>query len=200
MKNGNHNTSALMPTAFLTESGGDRRGGPLDVVGDDIWIKISSEDTAGAFTVFEGRTQPLGGPPLHLHREQDEWWYILEGEFLFEVDGQRIHAGPGDTVFAPRGTRHTFQNAGSAPGRTLTTVVPGGLDVFFAELSTVAPRGAAPDPAKLVPVFEKHGLELLGPPLATSWRKKESLSPFFCAVAGDGSCKVVHASIRRSPA
>lgn len=68
--------------------------------------------------------------------------------------------------FAPRGSVHTFQNVGATPGRIVTTVVPGGLDVFFEELATVQPRGSAPDPAKILPIFEKHGLELLGPPLA----------------------------------
>lgn len=116
--------------------------------------------------MFEGSTQPLQGPPLHLHRDQDEWWYILEGEYRFEVDGQEIYARAGDIVFAPRGSRHTFQNIGATAGRTVTTVVPGGIDTFFEELETAAPRGTVPDPAKIVSIFDKHGLELLGPPLA----------------------------------
>jgi mannose-6-phosphate isomerase-like protein (cupin superfamily) len=150
--------------AFIMERGDGR---PIHVVGDEVTIKISSRDTGGAFTVFEGRTRPLHGPPLHLHRDQDEWWYILEGEYRFQVDGQEIHAGAGATVFAPRGSRHTFQNIGATPGRMVTTVVPGGLDLFFEELETVVPRGTVPDPAKMVPIFEKHNLELLGPPLAS---------------------------------
>lgn len=149
--------------AFVVERGDGR---PIHVVGGDVTIKISSRDTGGAFAVFEGRTPPLQGPPLHLHRDQDEWWYIVEGEYRFEVDGREIYAGAGDTVFAPRGSRHTFQNIGTAPGRMLATVVPGGVDVFFEELETAAPRGAVPDPTKMLPIFEKHGQELLGPPLA----------------------------------
>ena len=148
--------------AFMVEAGDGRR---IHVIGNDVTVKISSRDTGGAYAVFEGITLPQNGPPLHMHREQDEWWYILEGEFRFQVDGEEIYAGPGATVFAPRGSRHTFQNIGHEPGRTLTTVVPGGLDLFFEELETVAPRGAVFDPAKMVPLFEKHGMELLGPPL-----------------------------------
>ena len=147
---------------FIVEHGDGR---PIHVVGDEVTIKISSSDTDGAFAVFEGRTRPLHGPPLHLHRDQDEWWYIIEGEYRFEVDGEEIYAGAGATVFAPRGSRHTFQNIGTTPGRTVTTVVPGGLDIFFEEIETVAPRGTVPDAAQMVPIFEKHGLELLGPPL-----------------------------------
>ena len=153
-------------TAFIVEPGGDRTHGRLYIFGDDVWVKISSRDTNGAFAVVEDRTKPLQGPPLHLHYVQDEWFYVLEGHYLFEVDGHQIHAEPGATIFAPRGTRHTFQNIGSTPGRMIITVAPGGLDVFFEELSAAAPPGTIPDPAKLAPLFQKYGLELLGPPLS----------------------------------
>jgi mannose-6-phosphate isomerase-like protein (cupin superfamily) len=148
--------------AFTVACGNGR---PIHVLGNDAIIKISSRDTGGAFTVFEGQTQPLAGPPLHRHCNQDEWWYILEGEYKFEVDGREIYAGAGATVFAPRGSRHTFQNIGTTPGRTLTTVIPGGIDLFFEELEAVAPRGAIPDPAKIMPIFKKYDQELLGPPI-----------------------------------
>jgi mannose-6-phosphate isomerase-like protein (cupin superfamily) len=150
--------------AFKVEPGSGR---PIHVLDNEVIIKIPSRHTGGAFTVFEGRTEPLAGPPLHAHRDQDEWWYILEGEFKFEVDGQEIYAAAGATVFAPRGSRHTFQNIGGTPGRTLTTVVPGGVDLFFEELEAGAPRGTAPDPVKLLPILKKYGQELLGPPLAS---------------------------------
>jgi mannose-6-phosphate isomerase-like protein (cupin superfamily) len=141
--------------AFSVEAGGDRIGGKLFIVGDYVWVKISSRDTNGAFAVLESYSPPLAGPPMHLHHNQDEWFYILEGQYLFEVDGRRFEAGPGATVFAPRETRHTFQNIGSTPGRAVVTVVPGGLDIFFEELSAAVPPGAVPDPAKLVPLFQK---------------------------------------------
>ena len=153
-----------MPSpAFIMEP---RDGKAIHVVGDEVIVKVSSHDTDGAFAVFEGRTQPHHGPPLHLHRDEDEVWRVLEGEYLFEVDGEEIYAGPGATVYAPRGTRHTFQNIGRTPGRLVTTVVPGGLDLFFEELEGIAPRGSSLEPAKAVPLFEKYGLELHGPPLA----------------------------------
>jgi len=147
----------------LVSAPGDGR--QVHVLGSDLTIRISSRDTNGAFAVFEGRTPPLEGPPLHIHRDHDEWWYIVEGEYRFEVDGDEIYASAGATVFAPRGSRHTFQNVGSEAGWTIGTVVPGGLDLFFEDLEKAVPRGAVPDPAKLLPILEKHGQELLGPPL-----------------------------------
>jgi len=137
----------------------------IHVLGGEVTIRLSSEETNGAFTVFEGTTPPLQGPPLHRHPDQDEWWHIVEGDFRFVVDERQIEARAGDIVFAPRGSRHTFQNIGNAPGRTITTVIPGGIDLFFQDLESAAPRGTSPDPAKLIPVFERHHLELLGPPL-----------------------------------
>jgi mannose-6-phosphate isomerase-like protein (cupin superfamily) len=146
--------------ALLVKRGDGRL---IHVLGNDIRVKISSRDTGGAFAVFEAQTQPFHGPPLHLHRDQDEWWYILEGEYRFEVDGQEIYARAGASVFAPRGSRHTFQNIGTATGQIVTTVVPGGIDIFFEELEMAVPRGAVPDAAKMIPIFKKHGFELLGP-------------------------------------
>jgi mannose-6-phosphate isomerase-like protein (cupin superfamily) len=140
-------------------------GRAINVIGDEVTVKVSSRDTGGAFAVFEGQTRPHHGPPLHCHFEQDETWYILEGTFRFVVDGREVRAGAGDTVFAPRGTPHTFQNIGEAPGRIVTTVVPGGLDLFFEELEEIVPRGSAPDPEKMMPLFEKYKMALLGPPL-----------------------------------
>jgi mannose-6-phosphate isomerase-like protein (cupin superfamily) len=159
-------TSAASRVAFVVTSGGDRLNGALQVFGDEVRVKISSRDTGGAFTVIEEVTQPMGGPPLHVHHEQDEWFHILEGEYLFEVDGSQMHAGPGDIVFAPRGSRHTFEVIGSSAGRSMITVVPGGLDLFFEEVLAVCPPGSAPDVQKILPLFGKYRMELLGPPLA----------------------------------
>jgi quercetin dioxygenase-like cupin family protein len=148
---------------FVVEAG---HGHPIHVLGNEVIVKVSTRDTGGAFTVFEGRTAPLEGPPLHRHPDHDETWFILEGEYKFEVNGREIHAQAGDTVFSPRGSVHTFQNIGSGPGRVLTTVVPGGLDLFFEELEVVAPRGAEPDMPKMLMLAERHNQQYLGPPLA----------------------------------
>src|SRR3954447_13538530 len=152
--------------AFVAHPGEGRLTETLDVFGHSMTVKISSRDTGGAFAVIEDITPPLSGPPLHIHHEQDEWWHVLEGNYRFEVDGREIVAGPGAHVYAPRGTRHAFQNLGMEPARMIVTVVPGGLDLFFEEINASAVPGLEPDPAKLAPIFERHGLPLAGPPLA----------------------------------
>ncbi|MEO8368337.1 MAG: cupin domain-containing protein [Candidatus Solibacter sp.] len=150
-------------TAALMTANGEGR--PVHVLGSELMIRVSSRDTHGAFAVFESCIAPLEGPPLHRHPNQDESFYILEGEFRFEVDGQEFHASAGASVVAPRGSSHTFQNVGQERGRMITTVVPGGLDLFFEDVEAVSPRGVAPDLARLLPVLKKHGQEMLGPPL-----------------------------------
>ena len=152
--------------ALLVKAGADRHAEPLSVFGAQLFVKIATRDTDGAFAVLEGLTPPFSGPPLHCHRSQDEWWHVLEGQFRFEVDGESILAGPGDTVYAPRGSRHTFQNITAETGRTLVTVVPGGLDEFFRDTKELAAPGVKPDPAAFMPIFEKYDYELLGPPIA----------------------------------
>jgi hypothetical protein len=75
--------------AFMLERGDGRR---IHVLGDEVTIKISSRDTGGAFAVLEGRTRPLHGPPLHLHRDQDESWYVVEPAANMEVGPLRQNA------------------------------------------------------------------------------------------------------------
>src|SRR4051812_33273881 len=84
---------------------GSGQARPVHVLGADVTIKISSRDTDGAFCVFEAHTPPLEGPPLHRHPDHDEWWYIVEGQYRFEIDDQEVYASAGATVFAPRGSR-----------------------------------------------------------------------------------------------
>jgi mannose-6-phosphate isomerase-like protein (cupin superfamily) len=151
--------------AFKVDPGEGRVAEPLRIFGAELTVKISSRDSGGAFAVVEGVTPPLSGPPMHIHLEQDEWWHVVEGNFKFVVDEQEILAGPGSVVYAPRGSRHTFQNIGEEPGITLATTVPGGFDLFFEEIAAAAVPGARPDPAKLAPIFERHRMVLAGPPL-----------------------------------
>jgi quercetin dioxygenase-like cupin family protein len=145
---------------------GETRGAePLYILGETMLVKLSSADTDGSYAIMENVTPPQGGPPLHRHGREDESFYVIEGEFLFEVDGKQMRASTGCTVFAPKGTVHTFQNIGEKDGRLLVIVQPAGLDLFFEELSGAMRGIAQPEMSKIVPIAHKYGLELLGPPL-----------------------------------
>jgi quercetin dioxygenase-like cupin family protein len=155
-----------MQNAFVLRPGQSRNGRTLNIFGDLINVLLAGRDTSGGYSVMLDRTEPNCGPPLHRHNREDEFFQILDGQFRFEVDGQMIDAGPGSSVYAARGTAHTFQNVGSTVGRMLVITQPAGLDSFFEDLAAATSGQTQPDPSVVVPVFEKHGLELLGPPLA----------------------------------
>lgn len=139
-------------------------GARLNIFGDIAVIKLSGDDTGGVYAAWETFTDPGMGPPMHRHTREDESFYVLEGEHEFSVDGERIKAGPGTFVYAPRGTAHTFRNLSSRPSRMLVAVQPAGLEKFFAEVNALPP--GPPDMSKVLPLFEKYGLEFLGPPLS----------------------------------
>jgi quercetin dioxygenase-like cupin family protein len=139
---------------------------PLDILGDQVLLKLGGRDSAGQLTVMLGITPPKAGPPLHRHSREDESFYVLEGEYLFEVDGKQFHAGPGTFAFLPRGTVHTFQNVTDKPAKLLIVTQPAGIENFFVEIDGALRGQSEPDMAVIVPIFSKYGMELMGPPLA----------------------------------
>jgi mannose-6-phosphate isomerase-like protein (cupin superfamily) len=111
--------------------------------------------------VIENTNRAKGGPARHLHIEQDELFYVLEGEYLIEVGQERFNLKPGDSILAPRKVPHVWAYVGNTLGRLLITFTPPGkMEAFFREVSkanTMPPQ----DPA----FWRAHGMELLGPPL-----------------------------------
>src|SRR4029079_4615859 len=89
------------------------------VVGDHYTIKAGGADTGGAFALIEVLVPPQSGPPPHLHRPEDEAFYVLEGEFEVHIDGQRLTAGPGSWVTLARSSLHHFKNSSPMPAKML---------------------------------------------------------------------------------
>lgn len=130
---------------------------------DPVDLKLSSNDTGGALAVWESKTIGKGGPSYHVHREIDEWFFVIEGEFVFKL-GETLHdVHPGDSVFIKRGTAHTWSHRGTGTGRLLFLVQPAGLmESFFRENAT---RTGTLTQQEAEQFFEAHGMTLLGPPL-----------------------------------
>ena len=137
----------------------------LNIFGDLVSIKIASLETGNQYTVISGQTPPLGGPPLHLHISDSETFYVLDGTFIFELDGEIINATAGDTVHIQPGVKHLYQNVGSEPGTLLLVVAPGGLDEFFIELDALLRAHAEPPMPEIAELHAKYKMELLGPPM-----------------------------------
>jgi quercetin dioxygenase-like cupin family protein len=137
------------------------------VVGDHYTIKVSGEQTGGAFTLIEVMVPPQSGPPPHLHRREDEMFYILDGEFEVHIDGQKLSAGPGCWVTLAKGSLHYFKNIGLTIGRMLIFAMPAGLDQFFLEAGRKATdtsheSGAVTpqDTERLLALAPNYGIEI----------------------------------------
>ncbi len=155
-----------MKKGFKVNSGEARYGKHYKMKGvtlNVLDIKISSLDTDGSLAVFEqiGYT-PKGGPPLHIHLYQDEFFYILEGEYLFQVADEKYQMMPGDTIFLPRNIPHAFIQL-SEKGKVIVSYMPAGkMEAFF---KTTDSWTSPPTLKEIEMVFEAHDMKVVGPPL-----------------------------------
>jgi quercetin dioxygenase-like cupin family protein len=125
-----------------------------------IDFKVIPQDGVGML-ILENAFESKGGPPRHLHFDQDEWFYAVEGEFIFDVGQDRFHLQPGDSLLAPRKVPHVWAHTSSSTGRILVGFTPAGqMESFFRKYM----RGNVPPP-KDPEIWRAHGMELLGPPL-----------------------------------
>ncbi|MDN3581542.1 cupin domain-containing protein [Mucilaginibacter flavus] len=150
---------------YKTDAGADRFQKPINLFdGDTFYTKVSTKDTDGDLYVYESSRVKKGGPNLHLHYEQDEWWYILEGEFVIKVGDTMHRVKPGDSVFGPRGVPHAFSKVGEGVGRMLTTFQPAGkMEECFIAISEGQMKGKSE--AEQDEFRKQHGFERVGPPI-----------------------------------
>lgn len=136
-------------------------------VGGLTTFTAMAEATGGALTALWGEAAPGEGPPLHVHPDQDELIFTVKGRYLFQLGDSRFDAQPGSFIFIPRGTEHTWQNAGATPARFFAAFTPASpqFEQFFVRYAELSPeeRGVAAF-ARLA--AETQGMEVVGPPLA----------------------------------
>lgn len=126
-------------------------------------IKISGSDTNGDLAVFEqtGHT-PRGGPPLHIHPHQDEWFYVLEGDYSFQVGTDQYQLAAGDTIFLPRNIPHAFVQR-TEKGKMIVSYLPAGkMESFF---KVTDKWTSPPSKEEIEKVFAEHDMKVVGPPL-----------------------------------
>lgn len=156
------NGATLAPLAVGADGGEARWWGEGLAV-----IKATAADTGGQMTIVEVTEPPGAEAPLHVHRREDEGFWILEGEAAFEVDGKTIAAGVGDYVFGPRGIPHRY-SVGPDGCRMLFILTPGGFEDLVRAMSepaaerTLPPAsGEQPDFEEMATVAAEHGNEIL---------------------------------------
>lgn len=143
-------------------------GAQWNVLNTSMSIKAGTEESAGAYTLIEV-TAPVGfGPPRHLHRAEDEAFFVLEGAMKVAFGEQEWQAEQGGFVYLPRGIEHAFLVTEPLVALQLTT--PAGFERFIAELG--APVGAGPSPQftleEVAAICDRHGMNVVGPPLAST--------------------------------
>lgn len=133
-------------------------------VGGHVTFKVCGEQTSGRVTAFETRVAPGAGPPLHMHANEDETLFVIDGKVRLKVDDQLREGGPGAFVFIPRGTEHAFVNVGEREARMLVNFTPAGMELFFERLSRLEGR----DSDAFARIGAETGMTVVGPRLAVS--------------------------------
>ena len=136
------------------------------VPGETLMYKVHGDETQGALDIFVLQVQPNSGPPLHIHHRQHETIYFLKGSHKVQLGDDVFRCEAGGFVHIPMGVRHAFLNVGDEPSECMVTFSPGGTDKFFEEFAPVVRGDGHPDPARIAPIFARHGWELAGPPLS----------------------------------
>jgi quercetin dioxygenase-like cupin family protein len=155
------NTTTTAPRVLGPDEGLRLQSGP----GRDLIFKVTGDDTGGAFDYFLVEVAPHAGPPLHVHHHQEEAIHVLSGRYKVRIGDAEHTVEEGGFAYMPAGLPHTFLNLTGEVGRIVIVYTPGGGHRFYAELGP-ATRTANPDRAEIAAIFERHGMTLLGPPLA----------------------------------
>lgn len=147
---------------FKVDAGKDRFNEDFVYLGNHFLLKVSAKDTDGGLCIYDTTRVKKGGPRLHLHYSQDEWFFVLKGAFTFKVGEETFYLKEGDTLFGPRGIPHAFALTSEGEGRLLITFQPAGsMEEFFKEARAIP----NPTEEQSKELFKRHGMELLGSPL-----------------------------------
>lgn len=162
---GQHAQAATAPAIARVPAGEDRLGEHHTIGVSTTSFKVLTGESAGALFLFEHRNVggKKGGPPRHVHHNEDEWFYVIEGNYIAEVGSTRVELNPGDSILGPREVPHAWAFVGDTPGRVLIAFTPANkMEAFFRE-NEKRPHGT--EYMNDAAVYHAHGMELLGPPL-----------------------------------
>jgi mannose-6-phosphate isomerase-like protein (cupin superfamily) len=136
-------------------------GRDIDLGNFRMSLKASGDDTEGAFSLLEADEPPNFGPPMHIHDNAAEAFYVVSGEYIIFIEDDEIACPAGSFIYIPAGVRHGFR-VGAAPSRKLNIYTPAAMIGYFDELSAALARGEA-DPDALAELAARHGMEVTGP-------------------------------------
>jgi len=152
-------TPSTPPELHVVAAGADRFGHPHSMGFSSILFKVSGTETGGRLFIIEHTHLMPGGPPLHLHLNQEEWFYVMDGAVDFQVGEQRLHLRAGESVLAPRLVPHAFSSVSlTTPSRMMIAFTPAGkMEQFFRD-------GESNPSAALTPEFmSNYEMKFVGP-------------------------------------
>ena len=158
-------TTLAKPPLYRPAGTGETFLGP----GDAYRFLVTGAESGGAYFAMEAFVPPGGGPPPHIHRNEDETFYVVEGQCDFLLGQETVTGGVGDFINVPRGTVHRFHNTGTTPARLILTFTPAGIERFFEETleRALEPGHVVLDniddvAARYVAAAPRYGLEFVG--------------------------------------
>lgn len=136
---------------------------PKTGYGGQIWVHVSGESTGGEFGMWEGLLPPGGSSPVHIHHNEEECIFVMEGTLRILCGDEVWDSGPGTWVRMPKDVPHGIRTVGDTPVRFLEFFLPAGLEQLFNGLPTDVQTDARPDMARVLAVARSYGLEFIGP-------------------------------------
>jgi mannose-6-phosphate isomerase-like protein (cupin superfamily) len=136
-------------------------GRAIDLGGFHMSLKANATETDSAFSLLEAEEPANFGPPLHIHHDAAEAFYVLEGEYIIFLDGREFSCPPGSFIFIPAGIPHGFR-VGKVASRKLNLYAPAAMVGYFDDLSEAIKQGTADD-ALLTEIADRYSMELIGP-------------------------------------
>jgi mannose-6-phosphate isomerase-like protein (cupin superfamily) len=137
-------------------------GRRVDLDDFEMLVKADAETTGGVVSVLEATEPPGFGPPLHVHDDAAEAFYVLEGEYFMHLDGEEHHCPSGSFIFIPVGAPHGFR-VGGVPSRKLNFYFPAAMTGYFDDLSAALARSDVTD-GELAQIATAHNMRIVGPP------------------------------------
>ena len=140
---------------------GPGEGRSIELGAFGMTVKAKANETAGLFSLLEAEEPPGFGPPLHIHHDAAEAFYVLEGEYVMFLDDREFRCPAGSFIFIPAGMRHGFR-VGARPSRKLNFYFPAAMIGYFHDLGEAIRRDEA-DEKVLAEIARRHSMEIVGP-------------------------------------
>ena len=136
-------------------------GRRIDLGAFQMSVKATGSETGGIFSLLEADEPPGFGPPLHIHHDAAEAFYVLEGEYIIFIEGREVSSRAGSFIFIPAGIPHGFR-VGKIASRKLIFYTPAAMVGYFDELSDAISKGDT-DAADVSQIADKYSMEVIGP-------------------------------------